>query len=196
MGIRFPNLSIPKWKHFVLKCYYLSCILHLLSTNVNAQNRHETGVGIGINSRLLLLKQKEQLNNHHLNFSGNAGPFYFQHKIFVTRKQSFSIMLLMEQHRFKQHDLPFTQNYYSALLGYTDYWVKRNYFSLYTELAIGCTQTTTKQTNASNAAVQHQSVLAYQITPLGFRFGNRIGVYLEGGYGFKGLVNGGFSFRF
>lgn len=44
----------------------------------------------------------------------------------------------------------------------------------------------TKVGNASSA-----SKFAYQITPLGVRVGRKLCVYLEGGYGYLGALNGG-----
>ncbi len=42
----------------------------------------------------------------------------------------------------------------------------------------------------------NQTVFSYQATPLGIRLGTTIAIIAEFGYGYKGIINGGLSYRF
>ncbi|MDR1652817.1 MAG: hypothetical protein LBS01_04085 [Prevotellaceae bacterium] len=44
--------------------------------------------------------------------------------------------------------------------------------------------------------VKTNAIFNFQITPLGVSFGKKIAAFIEVGYGYKGLVNAGISYRF
>lgn len=70
-------------------------------------------------------------------------------------------------------------------------YVNKESFSLYGSLAAGGSFLSVGRGNESEQGV----AFAYQITPLGIRFGNNIALFAEAGFGFRGLLNAGLSVR-
>ncbi|MBC7554460.1 MAG: hypothetical protein H7257_10820 [Taibaiella sp.] len=77
------------------------------------------------------------------------------------------------------------------------------YFETYSYLGIGSAFTTTETTPVSitpggnsAAALVQQDAFTFHYSPIGIRLGGRIGAFAELGFGYKGLVSGGLSFRF
>jgi hypothetical protein len=74
----------------------------------------------------------------------------------------------------------------------------RKYLEVYTFAGAGpeFSSTATKATtlNGETTNLKNDKFKA-QYTPLGLRLGGRFGVYAEVGYGYKGLVNTGVSFK-
>lgn len=78
----------------------------------------------------------------------------------------------------------------------TDFrWVNKPGFKFYSGAAVGGSNLRHYEvgdpTNENS-----ELMLAWQATPLGLRFGKNIGIYLEAGLGWDGLIKGGISARF
>ena len=75
----------------------------------------------------------------------------------------------------------------------------RKYIELYTFAGVGPTSSTEQNTLSGSFGSSRQSEskagLKGQYTPIGIRAGGRLGAYAELGYGYKGLVNLGISFK-
>lgn len=73
---------------------------------------------------------------------------------------------------------------------------KRNAIELYGAASAGAIYQTTKK-DVKDAKTKNETLFAYQVTPIGLRIGSEtIGAFVELGYGQKGIVNAGLSFKF
>ena len=72
-------------------------------------------------------------------------------------------------------------------------------FQLYGYLGFGATVVTFGKAifdNGSEAEISRVPYFNMHVTPLGVRFGKEFGGFVEFGYGYKGILNGGLSYRF
>lgn len=65
-------------------------------------------------------------------------------------------------------------------------------FKLYSGAGVGMMFTNFENNSLKNS----DSNFAFNITPIGFRYGNKLGVFLESNIGTKGFVQGGISYQF
>jgi hypothetical protein len=73
----------------------------------------------------------------------------------------------------------------------------RKRLEIYTLLGAGQATVTTETTNATNGTTARtESSLKAHYTPVGVRYGGRLGIFAELGLGYKGIINGGISFKF
>lgn len=75
------------------------------------------------------------------------------------------------------------------------YYLKRRNFGLYALGGMGCFIVTSGNYN-TNYSAYNDFGLTLQLTPLGVRFGRKVGGFAEIGYGYKGLVNMGVNIKF
>lgn len=73
------------------------------------------------------------------------------------------------------------------------YYLKRRNVGLYALGGMGCFIVTSG--NYNNYSNYNNFGLTLQLTPLGIRFGRKLGGFAEIGYGYKGLVNMGISLK-
>ncbi|BDD08718.1 hypothetical protein FUAX_11500 [Fulvitalea axinellae] len=83
------------------------------------------------------------------------------------------------------------------------YWeyVQSRYFTMYVSLGLGVSllAQNNKDTKSGDVEKSRDSFFAYQASVLGLRvstFDNRLGFYIEGGYGYRGVISAGFAIRF
>ena len=72
-------------------------------------------------------------------------------------------------------------------------------WQLYGYLGLGATIVTFSSATFSDGTHANVSRVPYinlHLTPLGMRFGNEFGGFFEFGYGYKGIINAGLSYRF
>jgi hypothetical protein len=72
------------------------------------------------------------------------------------------------------------------------YYISNSSIRLYSGLAAGYCHLNSKSTLSND----NNGVFAFQLNALGIRFGNRVGVLSELGFGYEGVVKAGISFRF
>jgi hypothetical protein len=72
------------------------------------------------------------------------------------------------------------------------YYVSNSSLRLYSGLALGYSNLNSKSTLSND----NNGALAFQINAIGVRFGNRIGVLGELGFGYEGIVKAGISLKF
>lgn len=75
------------------------------------------------------------------------------------------------------------------------YYLKRRDFGLYALAGMGYFVVTSANYNNNNSDYNNFG-LTLQLTPLGVRFGRKVGGFAEIGYGYKGLVNMGVNAKF
>lgn len=91
----------------------------------------------------------------------------------------------------------FRQGHYTTAAEMTYRWVKKDLFTLYSGLGLGYTFTSiitdpiageSEKTNSGHATGQ--------MNLLGLRIGKKFGVFTEFGFGYKGIINLGASYKF
>ncbi len=83
--------------------------------------------------------------------------------------------------------------YHSVLIRGKGIWVNRPSFQLYSALAAGPSFASAKN---DNDETKNSIIFAFQASPIGIRVGNHIAFFLEGGFGYQGLISAGLSARF
>ena len=86
-----------------------------------------------------------------------------------------------------------------TLAAEADYrWVKQEMVQLYTGLGLGYTfnRETGTYNDTGETDVNSSGNFAFQITPVGLRVGRQLGFFTELGFGYKGILNFGLSYRF
>lgn len=103
-------------------------------------------------------------------------------------------------------DFRVNKNYFIVLPSADFTYIKSGIFKLYGGVGLGAMVGLKNQKSLTTDGADYlkntkldktDAFLAYQINPLGIRLGNdRIGAFLEAGYGIKGVVNVGLSLKF
>lgn len=75
----------------------------------------------------------------------------------------------------------------------TLFWAKAKDFQFY---GTGGAGFFVKQSSLYDTQTTNEFGLTFQVSPVGLRIGKRVGVFMELGYGYKGIFNGGLSIRF
>lgn len=91
----------------------------------------------------------------------------------------------------------FSTNHYTIAAEADLRYINTNWFEMYSGLGLG--YTFTRQYGEDNTGVSdvtNSRHVAFQLNLAGFRFGKNFGAYLETGFGYKGILNFGLSYRF
>jgi hypothetical protein len=83
-------------------------------------------------------------------------------------------------------------NYMSATLRADIRYINTEKFLLYSSLGAGACMTQAK----FDGQTKNEWLPAFHVTGLGFRYGNNVAFFGEFGFGYRGIANGGISFRF
>ena len=137
--------------------------------------------------------------------------FFGKHDFRITTRGAFSGDVLVALHNPKwqltttyatekievteyNNDAPssFAHNVTAILPGIHYNYVRDKGFSFYSGIAMGV-KLLRYDGHTSTSTVAN---VGYQFTALGFRFGNKLGGFLEGGFGSKGLIRGGIAYAF
>ena len=76
-------------------------------------------------------------------------------------------------------------------------YVNNGFFQMYSGIGVGLIagkERFTSEIEGVNSDSRNMSLPGYQLNLAGVRFGKRLGVYLELGYGYKGIMNIGISY--
>ena len=82
--------------------------------------------------------------------------------------------------------------YFSAMLRADLRYINSERFQLYSSLGAGAAMV---RSNSSGQSKSNWSP-AFQVSAIGFRYGNNVAFFGELGFGYRGVANGGISFRF
>jgi len=75
----------------------------------------------------------------------------------------------------------------------TVYWAKQRAFQFYGTAGVGFF---VKRKSFYEVQTETEFGYTFQVTPAGLRIGDKVGIFMELGYGYKGVFNGGLSMRF
>ncbi len=87
-----------------------------------------------------------------------------------------------------------TNRYYTSMIGVNFYYVKKKKFEMYYGGYLGTTYVDASN-DIPNLSCSDGFRLAYHVNVVGARFGGRTGVAVELGFGYRGIVNVGLSYR-
>lgn len=146
-------------------------------------------------------------NNKKLTY--NSGATFFSIRYFMYNRLALGISggITNERGQYTDRTNPsfITSTYKQGITTYAIelYYIYtfRKYFEVYTLIGAGPsftkTGTTTFTTPNATGAVTNTSDnnLKAQYSPIGIRFGGRLGGFLELGVGYKGVINGGISYK-
>lgn len=183
----------------------LSILLVVLSLNfLIAQDTHITtnlqqeiffSYGLGSIPNIRNYPVFSKVENYDFSNTRALTIGYIFHK---TSRWSYGIEGVFEQ--YKETFLP-TEDvikcHHFTIMAKTDFrWVKKTNFQLYSSIAAGGTYIIDmEQTNLEKEKSKSFSY-AYQVSPLGLRLGDKLGVFLEVGLGWTGFFVFGISSKF
>ncbi len=86
---------------------------------------------------------------------------------------------------------------YHTIAGELQYnYISKPFFRLYGIVGLGYTNYTEKyEPTAGTSEKNSAGHFNFQVSPIGFKLGNTVGIYGEVGFGYKGLFNGGLYVR-
>jgi hypothetical protein len=73
-------------------------------------------------------------------------------------------------------------------------WINASAFKVYSSLAAGVSLYSSENPQSGESA--NKITFAFQVSPVGIRLGNAFAVYAEAGFGFRGMLHGGLSYKF
>jgi len=92
-----------------------------------------------------------------------------------------------------------SSKFYTAAIEVSYRYVSNEKVKLYSGLGIGYSfgnMQFDSSTSAEESYSDKANIFNFQITGIGFRYGNSFGVFAEAGYGYRGIVNAGVSYKF
>ncbi len=88
-------------------------------------------------------------------------------------------------------------NNYFTLAPEVEYkYINKKNFRMYGFVGAGMTLNNQKVTESGAPSTSNTPYFNFQVTPIGIQVGHNFGGFLEGGFGYKGIVNVGFFARF
>lgn len=120
-----------------------------------------------------------------------------------TKTDVFNCSSIEDVEPLKMGELRY--NYFTPAADVTFFYVAKTFFKCYGNIGLGCTFGLIQYKSVSymsdeetpnkiaNKMIPHFN---YQFTPIGFRFGNNVGAFVEFGFGYRGVINGGLFVNF
>lgn len=191
-------------KHIILLITALTSFFCTLAQ----EKKHEISIGVGLISRPYAKEILQIERSYGGNRDANSSTPAFQLNYRQTINSKFNLVgtFLFERqtHSLTSSYPPFlsyhkyVDRYYTILLNGNYSWIIKKSMQLYSGLSAGINiHDRNEVINEFNFFAGFTKIhFAYQATPMGLRLGRTFGVYAELGYGYKGILCGGFSYRF
>jgi len=134
------------------------------------------------------------------NYQSYGALFFTYHYIFKNNVTVLGFSFGLSNSTSKiynvgQYEGELSRKFYTGAIDWAYRYYNRGPIQLYSGLGLGFTFG--KETFTPNEVVQsstgNKSSIAYQINAFGIRIGKKFGGFIEFGYGYKGIVNLGFS---
>lgn len=123
-----------------------------------------------------------------------AGPFFLTYKFFYHERLSVGLSLLYTHNKIsntypdnKQQEA--VHNTLEILPRMDFYYVRKPNFAMYGMFGVGI------GAHFLDSPSSKQVAVAYQVSPICFRFGHKVGVVMELGFGALGVANAGVGYR-
>lgn len=185
-------------------------ILLVFSLNISfAQTqKHEINVGVGMLSSNQLIDALSGIIITSLPFdikmdnSRSPGAWYAGYRYSITEKIGIGGVFTFDHNAYDaiRYDInvgKFNNNYYTISVEGDFRYINNPKFKLYSLIGVGGTLLHQKYKGDQLYADKENSNIFFnfQITPVGLKYGNRFGGFLELGFGYKGIVTAGLFFR-
>lgn len=191
-------------KHIILLITALTSFFCTLAQ----EKKHEISIGAGLISRPYAkeILQIERSYGGSGDANSSTPAFQLNYRYTINSKFNLGGTFLFERqtHSLTSSYPPFlsyhkyVDRYYTILLSSNYSWVIKKSMQLYSGLSAGIN--IHDRNEVIDEFIYYADLtkihFAYQATPIGFRLGRTFGVYAEVGYGYKGILCGGFSYRF
>lgn len=171
--------------------------------NISAQkgrNEVRAGYGVGTSNEFINnLKEMQTTNSTNNLISGDKtfkGAFQFGYKYSLTNKVNLGLALTYEwanANAFQNMESigKLKSNYYT-IAAETDYvYFRKEKFTFYSTIGAGVTIYDQKLEMNENNESSNKTNFNFQISPIGIKYGDKIGFFGEIGFGYKGLFNFG-----
>lgn len=122
-----------------------------------------------------------------------GGLDYYAGKHFALGAQYYYSAFERQYQMQNENTATLNTKYHSVLIRGKGIWVNKPSFQFYSALAAGPSFVSAKN---DNDETKNNVEFAFQASPLGIRVGNHIAFFLEGGFGYQGLISAGLSARF
>ena len=188
---------------------HIFIIILLLSGFTALAQKQELNIGIGTLSHPTFKEDGfwPGLNDaeDHMHW---FGPVHISYNYYLILNWDIGIAAVYE---YQKHDITviipdafgkhhiYQQTLLTFLLHTHYHWLQKGIFDLYSGGEAGLSMNRKKDIRNDFTITKSeasQTNFAYQVTPLGLRIGRKLGGYLELGYGYKGLISAGISYRF
>ncbi|MBE9483471.1 MAG: hypothetical protein IMY74_01420 [Bacteroidetes bacterium] len=95
------------------------------------------------------------------------------------------------------HTVEWRDAFISGLLSADFHYLRKKNISMYSGVSAGiCFVRSDILEGDSMIKMEDSNIFAYHLNAIGVRFGHSVGFFLETGFGYKGILNGGLSFKF
>lgn len=205
----------------VKKISFLLCMGLMMGHYSNAQSKKgdvEFSLGYGalsapkiMNEAIDLLRMVGTLGTDYETNKSTYGPLSLTGSYAVTNKFKLGVALTIERDKSelwskslngnnqkKQGDI--NVDSYGFMASGSFSYVNKEYLQLYSGLAAGvCIRRESFDKEPTSSMEEESSSytrFAYQITGIGIRLGGKLAGFAEVGYGYKGIVSTGISYRF
>lgn len=179
----------------------LACIL---ATNLSAQEKkHNLSVGTGIGTTSEIIDALSDIITTGLSagtYSSNksyTGAYHLGYKYGVSERISAGATLLYEHGTAnalvnKEQIGRFKNNYFTLAAEGEFRYIDKPAFKLYGILGAGATLFNQEYKPDEGEADKDSKLhFNFQVSPIGIKLGNNIGIFAEAGFGYKGIVSAG-----
>lgn len=188
--------------------YFLFC------SDLQAQDSYrksELTIGAGVFTSLNVLSITEDLITSTASFGtidyrneSSSPAIGLNYRLFTSKHfglfgevyyQTIKKEIYQSSNQSKQGDL--TQKFLTAGIGAEYRYIRKKWFSLYSNVSLAFTSENDDYSSSSDEFEDKRySYFNYHLSALGIRIGNRLGISAEAGFGYKGILHGGLSYRF
>ena len=191
------------------KVILLTVTVFLFVASISAQSKkHEIDLGVGVLSTNQLVGTLSsvivsslpgvKMENHRYIGAIHLGYKYALMDRFAlgptfTYDRGTSDATLLRIHIGK-----FTSRYYSLALEGDFKYVNSDKFKLYSLMGVGATllDQTYKNNRSDEIRSRNKTFFNFQVTPIGIKYGDELGIFTELGFGYKGILCAGLFCRF
>ena len=132
-----------------------------------------------------------------------VGPIMVGYRHYLNKQISIGIMgsytAYKTDYRYTLKDsvIGTTDDKFYTVMVRGDYnFVNADYFQMYSGLSVGLTNFKSNYADSTSSSGVSTTHLAYQVNVVGVRFGKNFGAFIELGFGYNGIFNGGISYKF
>ena len=188
-------------------------VIFLSLQSLSAQNieisKIKLGYGLITTNEIALVFETiaaQTIANIDLVNGKNIGSFFLEYKHPISEKLMIGATFAYQtvshdyQNRSDKTIIGTEKNTFYTFAAEIDYnYIDKTKFQLYSGLGLGYTMLKDsfayKSGSLSNLSGS-SGLFNYHITGLGLSFGEKIGFFLEAGFGYKGIISGGLNFNF